>query len=163
MTNERGKQLRRMILVFTALAAWCGASAPADSNEKIAQEILALERQAMDGWLKGDPDPTLAVSDPGITYFHAVTNGRLDGLGAVKELYERYRGMPLFDSYEIAGPKVQVSGEIAVLTYRFVRRNGNAASHWNATQVYQRKREGWRVIHSHWSMTKPPLTAPAQP
>ena len=48
MTNERGKQLRRMILVFTALAAWCGASAPADSNEKIAQEILALERQAME-------------------------------------------------------------------------------------------------------------------
>jgi ketosteroid isomerase-like protein len=143
------------ILVCAAAAVLCGVPALADSSTEVAGQLLALERQAMEGWLKGDPGPLLAMSDPEITYFHEVTRTRLDGLPAVKALCEQYRGMPLFDSYEIAEPKVQLAGDVAVLTYRLVTRNGTATSLWNATQVYQRKKEGWRVIHSHWSMVKP--------
>ena len=108
----------------------------------------------MDGWLKGDPDTQLAISDPEITYIHAVVDKRVDGLAALKELYEQYRGMPLFDSYEILDPRVQEAGDLAVLTYRLSRRIGSAATFWNATQVYCRKKEGWRVIHTHWSPAK---------
>jgi hypothetical protein len=71
----------------------------------------------------------------------------------VKELFERYRGTPLFDAYEMADPKIQAAGDIAVLTYILVQHMGAATSRWNATQVYQRKKDGWRVIHSHWSAT----------
>jgi hypothetical protein len=119
-----------------------------------AQEVLALERQAMDGWLAGKPDPQLAISDPQITYIHAVVEKRLEGLPALKELYQQYRGIPLFDSYEIVSPKVQAAGNVAVLTYQLLRRNGSATTYWNATQVYCRKTEGWRVIHTHWSAVK---------
>jgi len=155
--------VKKTILICTAAAALCGMLASADSDADIARVILAMERQAMDGWLKGNFDSLLAMSDPEITYFHAVTDKRLDGLPAVKELYEGYRGRPLFDSYEIIDPKVQVSGDTAVLTYQLETRNGAVARRWNATQVYQRKKEGWRIIHAHWSMTKPPLsTAPKQ-
>lgn len=120
-----------------------------------AQEVLALERQAMNGWLAGDPGPQLAITGAEITYFHAMLDKRLTGLPAVKELFERYRGMPLFDSYEILDPKTSVSGDVVVLTYQLARRNGGATTYWNATQVYQRKKEGWRVIHTHWSETNP--------
>ena len=119
-------------------------------------KFVALERSAMDGLQKGDPGPALAISDREITYFHIMTDRRLDGLPALQALYEPYRGRPLFDSYEMLDPKVQVSGDVAVLTYNFVRHNGTAAGRWNATQVYQRKKEGWRIIHSHFSMTRPP-------
>jgi ketosteroid isomerase-like protein len=129
--------------------------AAADRNEAAAREVLAMERKAMDGWQQGDPGPALAISDPEITYFHAVTDKRLDGLPALKALFEGYRGRPLFDSYEMAEPKVQASGDTAVLTYILVRHIGTVTTRWNATQVYQRKKEGWRVIHSHWSVTKP--------
>jgi len=78
----------------------------------------------MDGWLKGDPDPQLAISDPQITYFHAVVKKRLEGLTALKELYEQYRGMLLFDSYEMLNPKVPVCGDVTVLTYQLARHNG---------------------------------------
>jgi ketosteroid isomerase-like protein len=118
------------------------------------QEVLALERQAMDGWLKGNPDPQLAISDPQITYIHAVVEKRVEGLAALRELYERYRGKPLFDSYEILNPKIQEAGDMAVLTYQLSRRIGSATTYWNATQVYCRKKEGWRVIHTHWSAVK---------
>jgi hypothetical protein len=41
------------------------------------------------------------------------------------------------------------------LTYTLVRHLGTTTSRWNATQVYQRKKEGWRIVHSHWSATRP--------
>jgi ketosteroid isomerase-like protein len=114
-----------------------------------------MERKVMDGWQTGNPDPMLEISDPEITWFHVMTEKRLDGLPALKALLESYRGMPLFDSYEMADPKVQASGDIAVLTYVLVRHVGAATSRWNSTEVYQRKKDGWRIIHSHWSATRP--------
>jgi hypothetical protein len=141
----------RAILRAAALAALCGAAAAG-----VEQEVVAIERQAMEGWLKGDAGPALAHLDTSVTLFHIVTEGRVDGLAAVKALYEGYGGRPLFDSYEIASPKVQVAGETAVLTYLLVTRNGELTRRWNATNVYQKKPGGWRAIHSHFSQSRPP-------
>jgi hypothetical protein len=147
-------EMKRIVLAGAVAVALCGVLAAADGNEATAREVLALERTTLDGWQMGNPDPLLAISDPEITYFHVVTDKRLDGLPAVRALFEGYRGRPLFDSYEMAEPKVQSSGDTAVLTYTLVRHVGTATTRWNATQVYQRKKEGWRIIHSHWSATK---------
>jgi ketosteroid isomerase-like protein len=146
--------LNRLIALCAAAAAFSVALPAADPETETARQILALERQGMDGWTKGDPGPQLATFAPEITYFHIMTDKRLDGLPAVKELYERFRGTPLFDSYEIVDPSVQVAGDVAVLTYIFVRHNGDATSRWNATEVYQRKKDGWRIIHTHFSATR---------
>jgi len=142
----------RAIVICTAAAAllapaWAGSSTDTDA----AREVLALERQALDGWLAGNPDPQLAITDPKITYIHAVAAQRLEGVEAVRALYERYRGRPLFDSYEIVEPIVQTSGDTAILTYELAQHIGAAVSYWHGTQVYQRKVDGWRVIHTHWS------------
>lgn len=118
--------------------------------------IIAIERESMDAWMRGDPDRATRSLDPEVTYFHVMTEKRLDGLPAVKKLFEGYRGVALFDSYEMLDPKVQTSGDTAILTYILLRRIGNTTSRWNATQVYTRKKEGWRVIHTHWSATNPP-------
>ena len=147
--------MKSFVLAGAVAAALCGVLAAADQNEAAAREVLALERTTLDGWQVGNPDPLLAISDPDITYFHVVTDKRLDGLPALKALFEPYRGRPLFDSYEMAEPKVQATGDTAVLTYVLVRHVGTATTRWNATQVYLRKKEGWRVIHSHWSENKP--------
>jgi hypothetical protein len=146
--------MKVLVLAGAVAAALCSVLAAADGNEATAREVLALERTTLDGWQMGNPDPLLAISDPDITYFHVVTDKRLDGLPAVRALFEGYRGRPLFDSYEMADPKVQSSGDTAVLTYTLVRHVGTATTRWNATQVYQRKKEGWRIIHSHWSATR---------
>jgi hypothetical protein len=79
---------------------------------------------------------------------------RLDGLPALKALYESYRGKPLFDRYEILDPKVQVCGATAILTYQFTTLNGSLTRKWNATEVYQNGQAGWRIIHSHFSAAK---------
>jgi len=146
--------MKRIVLAGALAAALGGVLAAADGNEATAREVLALERTTLDGWQMGNPDPLLAISDP---EHHLLPRGygqELDGLPAVRALFEGYRGRPLFDSYEMADPKVQSSGDTAVLTYTLVRHVGTATTRWNATQVYQRKKEGWRIIHSHWSATR---------
>ena len=149
------KSLRTALAVFSTLAALWPATVWAGPDTGVAQEVLALERRAMDGWLKGDPDPQMALFDPQVTYFHAaVVEERIDGLAAVKQLFEPYRGRPLFDDYEILNPKVQECGEIAILTYRLARHLGGVTTFWNSTQVYRKTKDGWRVIHSHWSVAK---------
>jgi ketosteroid isomerase-like protein len=130
-------------------AALCCVAAAADTAD-----ILALERKAMDGFLQGNPDPALSMAAPDITYFHTMTQKRLDGLPAVKALYEQYRGRPLFDSYEMADAKVQTAGDVAILTYILVQHVQGNTARWNATEVYRKTGDGWLVIHSHWSAVR---------
>lgn len=152
--------MKKTILICAVVAALCGMLAFANSTEDITKELFALERQTMEGWLQGNPDPTLAILDPEVTYFHAPLEKRLDGLAAVRAFFEPYRGKPLFDNYEMLEPKVQAGGDVAVLTYQLVTQNGPLASRWNSTVVYQHKKEGWRVIHAHWSRVSTLRTAP---
>jgi hypothetical protein len=128
----------------------CGTLAAA-VDDRITAEIIAVERKVMDGFQKGDPGPFLAAADPEITYIHAALNVRVAGLPAVKALVEGYRGQPLFDTYEMAEPRVQAAGDVAVLSYVLVRHQGSNVTRWNGTVVYRRTKEGWRAIHSHWS------------
>jgi len=48
----------------------------------------------MDGWLQGSPDAFLAIADPAITYFHSTIETRLDGLAAVKAVFEVIAAAP---------------------------------------------------------------------
>jgi len=146
--------LKTTASVIACLAILVIRPALANSEADIAPKLLELERQAMDGWLKGDPEPQLAISDPKITYIHDTVGKRLNGLAAVKQLYAGYRGTPLFDSYEILSPSVRTVGDAAVLTYQLAQHIGSATRYWNATQVYVKTSDGWRVIHSHWSAAK---------
>jgi hypothetical protein len=152
--------VKKTILACTVAAAMCSLSGFQDSTAQTERELVAMEHAAMDGWLKGDPGPMLAASDPDITFFHVMTQQRLDGVAAVKELYQGFAGRPLFDSYRIESPKVQAGVDMAVLTYRLVTRNGGLERNWNATQVYQRKKAGWRVIHTHCSAAPAPQATP---
>jgi ketosteroid isomerase-like protein len=138
-------------LIWTGL---CGTLLAADVGSGVAQEILALERGAMDGWRVGDPEPSLALLDPEITYFHDPVQERLRGLAAVKALFEPYRGRPLFDAYEIHDPDVRVAGDAAILTYQLVTHRGSTTDRWNSTEVFQKKRGNWRIVHAHWSRVK---------
>ena len=142
------------MVVCAAVAAFGGALAAADSEADIARQLLALERQAMDGWMKGNPDSDLARTDSTVTYFHVAADKRLEGLPALTELFEKYRGRPLFDSYDLVDPKVQAAGNVAVLTFTLECRMGTTVYRYDASEVYQHKKEGWRVIHAHWSKAK---------
>jgi ketosteroid isomerase-like protein len=61
--------------------------------------------------------------------------------------------------YEFIDPKVEVSGDLALLTFNFNSHGSEGTMRWNTTEVYRRRNGQWRIIHSHWSLTEPKLAA----
>ncbi len=123
----------------------------------VDEELVELERKALERWLNGDPSGFLELSAPDVVYFDPYRERRDDGLEALTRLYEELRGKIFAQRYEIANPHVQRVGDAAVLTFNFASWSGDAPPlRWNCTEVYRRDPAGWRIIQSHWSYTWPP-------
>lgn len=122
----------------------------------IFDEIIALERAALERWSRGDPGGFLELSDPDVVYFDPFQPRRLDGISNLTAFYETLRGQVQLDRFELISPKVQVLGEGAVLTFNFISHTGDEEQRWNCTEAYVRKSGQWRIVQTHWSLTGPP-------
>lgn len=137
------------------------ATAPKPPVRGQAEEIIGLERAALDRWGNGDPEGFLETYAPEITYFDPTLAKRLDGLAAMRARYAPIKGMVKVSSYDMIDPKVQGHGDVRVLSYNLVSRGkaltGDSAItvRWNSSTVYQRIEGRWKIVHSHWSFTAP--------
>ena len=52
--------------------------------DRLLQELVALERSALDRWIKLDPQGYLDLQAPDVTYFDPFTERRVDGLDAMQ-------------------------------------------------------------------------------
>jgi len=121
----------------------------------VTEKIIALETAALDAWLDGNPSPYLELYSKDFTYFDPAHERRLDGWETIKELYESMRGTVKMDKFEIINPVVQQAGTMAVLTYNLHTSSGETLWKENCTEVYRlEENNGWKIIHSHWSLTK---------
>jgi ketosteroid isomerase-like protein len=126
----------------------------------ILGEVMGLESAAMERWRKGDPWGFIEISAPGVTYFDTGTPRRLEGLEALTAEYKQREGKIHYDVMEFLGPRVQVHGDLAVLTYRFfsttLKQDGSIAGRmpWNCTEVFARSEGKWKIVHTHWSLIK---------
>ena len=135
------------------------------NRESVQDQILMLERAALDRWGAGDPDGFLETYAADVTYFDPVTAARIDGREAMGAYYRPWIGKIKVDRYEILNPSAVVTDNIAVLTYNLVNflREADGTerllNRWNSTAVYQRHGTEWKIVHSHWSFTQPTLVA----
>jgi hypothetical protein len=115
--------------------------------------IIAELEGAMNQWYKGDPSGYIKLFADDLTYFAPVTKGRLEGIAALKELFSPLVGQINVARFEMLNPKLQLHGDVGILTYHLneYAGGGSATARWNATQVYRRIGEHWRIIHAHWS------------
>ena len=129
-------------------------------------EIIAMERAALDRWGKGDPRGYLEIMAREVTYFDPGQDARVDGLEAMTELLVPWTGKIRIDRYEMLNPGVQVHGDAAILTFNLVKYRKQADGSerpvvmWNSTEIYGRVDGQWRIVHSHWSYVKPDLKQP---
>ena len=127
-----------------------------------SDQILALERRALDRWGRGDPGGFLELYAADITYFDPATERRIDGHQAMVDYYRPFVGKIQIARYEMLHPHVVVDGAMALLTYNLVnyiqdaRGVESVGSRWNSTTVYQHHGGRWKAIHSHWSFTRHP-------
>jgi len=154
-------------LLSVAAAVMLVASASQVSSQSFdPKEIVAMERAALDRWGKGDPQGYLEIMAPDVTYFDPSTDRRIDGLPALRKMIEPYTGKIKIERYEMVDPKVQRHGDVALLTFNLLNfrklpdGKEQVTLRWNSTETYGRVSGKWRIIHSHWSFTKPELKNP---
>jgi len=134
------------------------SSALHSKQEDVAATILAMEKAALARWAKGDPDGFLEICAQDVVYFDPFLDKPLSGIEELRRLYAGIRGSIYIREWELVDPNVRVSGDMAVLTFQFVS-DGDSFNHWNTTEVYQCFAGDWRIVHTHWSLTKPQLAA----
>jgi ketosteroid isomerase-like protein len=123
-------------------------------NMKIEEEIIALEKAALTRWGNGDPAGFLEITAPDVVYFDPYVEKRIDGLEALREYYQAIWGKVFFDRFELLNPCLQVSDNLAVLTFNYVSYKAEQSDRWNCTEVYRRIEDRWMIIQSHWSYTE---------
>lgn len=86
--------------------------------------------------------------------FPFIFHTRLNGLEEMQNYLASLEIPP--HSYELVDPKVQIYGDIAILTLRYqsTSLDGKPDPPWKATSVYRLIDSEWRVVHAHWSLMK---------
>ena len=122
-------------------------------KQNIAMQIISMEKLALERWNNGDPSGYLDIYSKDITYFDPFHEKRLNGFDVMKSLYETLRGKIAIDRYEMIHPVVEVSQEMATLSYNLVSYSGSDVYKWNCTEIYRLEPDNqWRIIHNHWSL-----------
>ena len=112
-------------------------------NENIPEIIISLEKEAL---ASTDPMAFVELSDTDVIYFDPSLETKIEGL---EQLRTYYKGMKL-------PPVVQVTQNIAVLTFNLDSYLSDKVIKWNCTEVYRRNPDNqWKIIQTHWSYVKP--------
>ena len=164
MEKKNVKKIVCLIFIISVVF-FVGCQAPSKSsiktestpNKEDTKNIIELERGALDRWNNGDPIGILELYSDDFTYFDEATKARVDGLDAIKKLYAPLVGKIYSARYEMLNPTVQWFGQTGILSFNLVTysKEENITSRWNSTEVYSKYDEKWKIVHTHWSFTKP--------
>ncbi len=118
--------------------------------------ILKKERQLLDRWKNGDTFGFIEAAADDITYFDPTIEKRITGIKEFRDYLSSFNGTFSFPRYELLNPRVQLYGNIGILTFNFVGYSeDNKTTQWNTTEVYRLIEGEWKIVSSHWSRTKP--------
>jgi len=151
----------RVQILGLLIVGWFLLGCQRREESDLAQTIIAMERAARDRWGKGDPQGFFEIMASDQTYFDPMTEKRIDGQADLKQYIAPFTGKIKIERVEMIDPKVQQSGDIAVLTFNLIDYGAQVGdgpkttARWNSTEVYQRINGSWKIIHSHWSDVKP--------
>ena len=125
------------------------------SNEDVKSTIIALEEQALKLWNNGNPDGFIELSSDDVVYIDPAFENKLEGKKALEEYYNQVRGKIKIDSYKMINPTVQVSTDVAILTYNYEAHRDGQVFRMNCTEVYKlTSSDQWKIIHTHWSFIR---------
>jgi uncharacterized protein (TIGR02246 family) len=122
--------------------------------------ILSLEKAAMERWRNGDPWGFVEISAEDINYVDPGLTRPILGMEEYKSYMKKIEGQVHYQGSEFIDPTVVVVGDAAVLSYNYrssVLSPESAVTSqtpWNATEVYFRREDQWRIVHSHWSFIR---------
>lgn len=134
-----------------------GYAAGVQRNDEVMRAVITRERAAFDAWQRKDKAFFADLIADDATYFSAFNpyledDPKENFLPKFEKITEMFR----FVDFQMFNPRVQVYGDVAVLTYNsssHVMLSGRPMSYTGKmTVVYVRQGDKWRVVHGHESI-----------
>ena len=137
-------------------------------------ELLALLDQHLRSIWDGDLVTYRATTGEDVTFFEwYISTQRIDGLdfhlretaANYRAAEDRRRGGQRYEiEHEVLQPKVQIYGDVAIITFTLLMRytTGEGVRHTehNETRVFYRRDKRWQLVHCHKSPMWPAPHAP---
>lgn len=157
--KQRSQTLKNVffIVILVMILASCTDQSKPPARENVEETIIALEHQALDRWSDGDPLGYAANFAEDATYFDDIGGQmRIDSTAELQEYFSMLVGNVPKHHYELVDTKVQVYGDVAVLTAQYLGKSleGEVFPPWKETTVYHFNDGKWQVVHANWSLVK---------
>lgn len=123
--------------------------------QHLENEIMTHEHDMLKRWSAGDPLGFAESFHDDATLFrwHDVhTQARLDGIEEIQEYLLAWKGSIPAHEYKMIDPRIQIYGNVAIMTYEYHAILPDEKSVWKATDVYQQVDGELKMVHSHWSV-----------
>ena len=119
------------------------------------QDILAIEKAMVRDFNAGRTERVLSHFHPRVVGFSSTRQERITGQAAMRKTFDYYRQASSEMKYGVSGPKVQVFGETAVLTFYWTVELGTGRPRHTiegrGSHVFVRDKGKWRIAHEHFS------------
>jgi ketosteroid isomerase-like protein len=152
------------VLTVIVMAAACrGAGADVDAvRAQIAREVAAVNARDLQALSQ------IWSQEPDITLFDITPPGRFQGWTAIARTFGDFFERTGAVHMTVDHVEVRLDGELAWATYDWAMtgKMGEAPldDSGQATAVYRREKDGWRLVHAHYSATLlPPQPGGGQP
>ncbi len=149
--------MRRILLVFVGVAVLSLTLIAQAGDKEVAEEVIAITKAEWAAWMKKDIAEAYKNVADDFTEFNSDYPTRLDGKTISVRLEEaRASGSGALVVAEMANPKVQVYGDVAILTYNFIgaRKNKDGeveATKGKSTRVYVKQGGQWMLVHANFA------------
>ncbi len=158
------KTIMGFIMLMGMIIQTQNVSAQASTNQQTSDEIIAMVKAQ---WAAEVADPTNVAEQfkntaDDYTEFNSDYSTRLEGKAQCMRLTEagsKDPGRTLVG--EMLNPKVQVYGDVAILSYNYagVMKNKDGETKSNrakSTRVYAKQNGKWKLVHANFAMDPMP-------
>ena len=149
--------MRRILLVFVGVALLSLAVIAQPTEKQVADEVIAITKAEWAAEMRKDVATALKNVADDCTLFLVAFPTRLDG----KAMLIRWReaqagGSGSLVMAEMANEKVQVYGDVAILSYNFIgatkEKDGEIdRERTKSTRVYVRQGGQWMLVHANFA------------
>ena len=151
------------ILAVSSLSVLAQTAKPAPSSTKqVTDEVIAVTKAQWAAEAKKDVAAEMKNIADDYTVFDGAYPTRLDGKGINQRLAEgAASGSDTIVTAEMANEKVQVYGDVAILSYNYIGATKNkdgkvSPSLAKSTRVYVKQGGQWMLVHANFA----PVTVP---
>jgi ketosteroid isomerase-like protein len=145
------------LIVAAVLVALPAVSSAGGHEGEVAKEIMKITYAAWKADMAKDHDAQMALLADDYTEFNGDMPTRVDGKAMTGRFYEALnQGAGEVVAAEMANPKVQVYGDVAILTYNYLGMSKNTEGEVDtnlakSTRVYVKMGESWKLVHANFA------------